>query len=48
MTKADDIRLFKVIGEMQNAIVASSSVEEAIRAGMKIVLENSMADYAII
>ena len=46
--KADDIRLFKSIGEMQNAIAASSTLEEAIRTGMKKLLENSMADYAVI
>ena len=46
--KAEDIRLFKTIGKIQSVISASKNLGEAVRAGMKLILENSMADYAVI
>ena len=46
--KAEDIRLFKIIGKIQTAIASSGKLDEAVRTGMKLILENSMADHAII
>ena len=41
--KAEDIRLFKIIGKIQTAIASSGKLDEAVRTGMKLILENSMA-----
>lgn len=43
-----NIKIFKTIGEIQSAISSASTLDEAIRTGLKKILENSIADYAII
>ena len=44
----EDLRIFKAIGKIQSAISTSETLDEAIRSGLKVILENSMADYAVI
>ena len=44
----EDLRIFKAIGKIQSAISTAETLDEAIRSGLKVILENSMADYAVI
>ncbi len=44
----EQLQIFKTIGKLQAAISSSDTLNNAIRTGMKLILENSMADYAII
>ena len=39
---------FKTIGEVQNAIANASTIDEAMREGLKAIIDNSEAQYAVI
>lgn len=45
---AKDLQYFKIIGQLHAAISSSGSFDEAVTASIKIVLANSVADYAVI
>lgn len=47
MTKTD-LKYFKIIAMMQSAISKSESYYDAIRSGLKIIVDNSLAEYAIL
>ena len=46
--KEIDLRYYKVIGKIHNAIASAASFDAAVSASLKVILENSMADYAVI
>lgn len=44
----NDLKNFRIIGKMHASISSSKKYDEAVTACLKIILENSMADYAVI
>lgn len=44
----NELRYFRVIGKIHSSISTAKNYEEAVSACLKIILENSMADYAVI
>ena len=44
----NDLKYFKIIGKMHTSISSAKKYDEAVTACLKIILENSMADYAVI
>ncbi|MBQ0125674.1 MAG: ATP-binding cassette domain-containing protein, partial [Clostridiales bacterium] len=46
--KENDLRYYKAIGKIHSAITSAASFDAAISAALKVVLENSMASYAVI
>ena len=46
--KKEDLRYFQTIGKIQNCVSKAETFDEAVRDGLKIILDNSMADYAVL
>ena len=45
---AKDLRYFKIVGQLHASITSSKNFNDAVIASLKVVLANSVADYAVI
>lgn len=48
MLKENELKIYKTIGKIHSTISTSKTFEQAIINGIKVILDNSVADYAII
>ena len=42
------IIIYKTIGQIHSAVTSSKTFDEAIKSSLKLILDNQLADYAII